>query len=164
MAEELLTGIKDTISLFELKLNEKVAELDQQDRVAVIRITTLPTPDNIVLSNPRGYYGIIFNGDDYVKDERVKSTTLVMKRNLMLGVISAIRFYDNPNAPVDNYPMIPGEYTELAMDVLSGVEVFNKRPSDERLIYPVRTELIFEHQGIWVYLTSMIIPLDFNKI
>ncbi len=59
--------------------------------------------------------------------------------------------------------MLPGDYVELAVNTLSGIEIFNNRPENERMIYPVRSELIDEDKGIWKYLVTFSIPLDFIK-
>lgn len=158
-----ISGIKDAFKLFEEKLGNASESLNQQDKVAVQRLITLPEP-GFTLPHPRGIFGILYIGDFFKDDENIKSTTLKMKDDLMIGVISAIRFYDNPNASIENYPMIPAEYTEIARNAVSGIEVLNNRPEYERMIKPVRTELVFEEKAVWVYLTTFSIPIDFIKI
>jgi len=160
MAETTITNIKDAFKLFEDNLKIAVATLAQQDQIGLERLSTL---DNYTLKHPRGVYGLIYNGDVYQRDELVKSNTVKMKEDLMIGVVSIIRFFDNPNASVSDYPMMPGEYPELAVDTLSGLEIFNNRPEYERRVIPVRTELVDETNGIWKYLTTFLIPRDFIK-
>lgn len=158
MPEVVINNIKEAIKLFEEKLNEAVNLLNQVDKISVDRVTALES------YNPRlsrGGFGIIFNGNNFAKDERIGGTSLIMKDDIYLGVISAIRFYETSTAPVDSYAMIPAEYTELAVNTLSGIEVWNKRPENERKIYPIRTELVDEENGLWKYMTTFCIPKDF---
>lgn len=167
MAEEL-SNLRDLFQLFETTLKEavngdgdQVEGLDQQERVDVEYLTTL---DGYVLKHPRGVYGLLFNGSNYARDERIKSNTVAMKHDVMIGVVSIIRFIQTPNAPLEDQPMMPFEYAELAVETISGIELWNNRPETERRIIPVRTELVDESNGIWKYLTTFSVPTDFYKV
>jgi hypothetical protein len=155
---ESITKIKNAFRLFEAKLNEAVAELNQKDQVGIERLTSI---ENYNLVHPRGVYGLMFNGDQYTKDERVRSNNVFMKRDMLIGVLSVIRFFENPGASIENYPMMPSEYTEIAINALSGIEVENNRPEYERKIIPLRTELVDQEKEVWKYLTTFSVPLDF---
>jgi len=104
---------------------------------------------------------LLFNGSQYSRDERIKSNAVIMKEDLMIGVVSIIRFYDVPGTEIDKLPMMPIEYAELAVDTMAGIEIENKRPEYERRIIPVRTELVDEDKGVWKYLTTFLVPRDF---
>jgi hypothetical protein len=84
-----------------------------------------------------------------------------MKDDTFIGIITVARFNTIQNQPIEKWQMLPMEYCELAVDALSGIEVWNKRPESEGKIYPVRIELIDETAGEWKYLTSFGVPLDF---
>jgi hypothetical protein len=155
---ESITKSRDAFKLFEEKLKAAVAELEQKDQVGIERLTSL---DNHNLVHPRGIYGIMFNGETYTKDERVRSNNLFMKRDMLIGVVSIIRFFENPGVAIETHPMMPSEYTEIAIDALSGIEVENKRPEYERKIVPVSTNLIEQEKEVWKYLTTFLVPLDF---
>jgi hypothetical protein len=157
MAEQI-TKIKDVFRLFEEKLKEAVAELEQHDQVAVERLTSL---ESYNLTHPRGVYGLMFNGDQYTKDERIKSNTLFMKRDMLIGVLSIIRFFENRGVSVENYTMMPSEYAEIAINAVSGIEVQNNRPEYERKIIPLHTELVDQEKEVWKYLTTFSVPLDY---
>lgn len=155
---ESITKIKDAFKLFEEKLKTAVAELDQKDQIGIERLTSL---ESYNLVHPRGVYGLMFNGDQYTKDERVRSNNLFMKRDMLIGVLSIIRFFENPGAAIENYPMMPSEYAEIAINAISGIEVENNRPEYERKIVPLRTELVDQEKEIWKYLTTFSVPLDY---
>ena len=155
---ESITKIKDAFRLFEEKLNEAVAKLDQRDQIGIERLTSL---ENYNLVHPRGVYALMFNGDQFTKDERVRSNNVFMKRDMLIGVVSIIRFFENPGVSIENYPMMPSEYTEIAIDALSGIEIENNRPEYERKIIPLRTELVDQEKEVWKYLTTFSVPLDF---
>jgi len=158
MSEVQLADIRAVFQLFEDKLKEASDTLDQQDQVPVMFLTTL---DMEALNPARGIYGILMNGNNFSKDEKIRGNALIMKDDLLIGVASVIRFISNPNVSIENQPMIPAEYTELAVNTISGIEVYNKRPEYERKIFPVRTELIDEAKGVWKYLTTFSVPRDF---
>ncbi len=160
MAETTIANIKDAFKLFEEKLNEAVATLQSTDRISVERVTHL---ESFEPRSARGGFGIIFNGSDFNKDPRVGGTALRMKNDLFIGVISMINFFEVMGEPIDKQPMMPFEYTELAVNTLSGIEVWNTRPETERKIYPIRTELVDEDRGRWKYLTTFGIPIDFTE-
>jgi hypothetical protein len=155
---ETITNIRDLFQLFETNLETAVGTLDQKDRIGFEYLKTL---DGYNLAHPRGVYGLLFNGAQYSRDERIKSNTIVMKNDLMIGVVSIIRYFDVPNAPLEDQPMMPVEYAELAVDTMSGIEIENNRPEYERRIIPVRTELVDEEKGVWKYLTTFSVPRDF---
>lgn len=158
MAEVVITKIRDAFKLFEDSLNAAVLTLDQQDRIVVERITTL---ENYKPRSARGGFGLMFNGSNFSKDPRIGGTSLIMKDDLFIGVVSAITHIDQMNEPIEKQPMLPAEYTELAVNTMSGIEIWNKRPETERKIYPVRSELIDEENGKWKYLTTFCVPRDF---
>lgn len=156
-----IENVRDAFKLFETKLKEASASLDQVDQVGFEILTTL---DGYNLTHPRGVYGLLFNGKQFLKRDDSKGNVVFMKQNLMIGVVSIIRFFDVKGADVDKMPMMPVEYTEVAEDVIAGIEVFNSRPEYERKIVPVRTELIDEEKGVWKYLTTFEIPKDFWEV
>ena len=159
MSEVTITNIKSAFKLVSEKLEEAVNKLDDRDKVSIDLATQV---DNYKPKLSRGGFGLLMNGNNFTKDERIKGSSLIMKDDLFIGVISTIRFFNTSNSLNDNLDrMIPAEYTELAVNTLSGIEVFNKRPEGERKIYPVRTELINEENGLWTYLTTFCIPRDF---
>ena len=158
MAEETIKNIKSAFKLFNDKLEEAVNKLDDGDKVSIDIATSI---ESYKPKLSRGGFGLLMSGNNFTKDERIKGPALIMKDDLFIGVISAIRFFNNSNSLNDQLDrMIPAEYPELAVTTLSGIEVFNKRPEGERKIYPVRTELFDEENGLWRYLTTFGIPRD----
>lgn len=167
MAEEVIVNIRDLYQLFETKLKlavngdgQDLEGLTQRDRIGFEYLKTL---DGYKLAHPRGVYGLLFNGSQYSRDERVKSNSVVMKNDVLIGVVSIIRYFDVPNAVLADQPMMPVEYAELAVDTMTGIEIENNRPEYERRIIPVRTELVDETDGVWKYLTTFSVPRDFLK-
>lgn len=154
----VISKSRDLFKLVEDKLNEAMSALDQKERVSVEFATTL---ENFTPKSARGGFGILFNGKNYSKDPRILGPSLIMKDDTFIGIITVARFNTIQNQPIEKWPMLPMEYTELVVDALSGIEVWNKRPENENKIYPVRTELIDETAGNWKYLTSFGVPLDF---
>jgi hypothetical protein len=166
LAEEI-SSVRDVFQLFEDGLKtavngdgDQIEGLDQRDRIGFEYLKTL---DNYKLAHPRGVYGLLFSGEQYSRDERIKSNVVIMKDDLMIGIVSIIRYFDVPGAPLEDQPMMPVEYAELAVDTMAGIEIENKRPEYERKIIPLRTELVDETDGVWKYLTTFIVPRDFIK-
>ncbi len=154
-----INKVSDAFNLFETTLKTAISSLENKDQIAVERLITL---DKYRLSHPRGTFGLLYNGAQYEQREDVKGGVVVMKRNMLIGVVSIIKFYDNSKAPISQYSnMIPSDYVEIATDALTGLEVDNKRSMNERKIFPVRDELVDEENGIWKYLTTFSIPVDF---
>jgi hypothetical protein len=156
----VINKARDVFQLFEEKLKEAVLSLDLKDQVG---FDILPTLDGYVLNHSRGIFGLLYNGEQYSKDERIRSDAVIMKNDLMIGVVSIIRFIGAAGTPIEKYPMLPMEYPELAVNTLSGIEIENKRPEYERKIIPVRTELVDEERGVWKYLTTFSVPRDFYE-
>ena len=153
-------NIKETLKVFEEALLEASSDLSQGNQVGVERLKSL---DSYTLSHPRGILGLLDQGSDYVRNENIKSGVVIMKRSLLIGVVSIIRFIDNPKQPLEKYDdiMMPSEYSETAIDAIAGIEVESTLPEWERKIIPVRTELVDETGGIWKYLTTFSVPMDF---
>ncbi len=158
MGQIAINKASDAIAIFESTLKDAVKQLDQTDQIAVERLTTL---DGYILKHPRGCFGLLYNGSSYEKDPNVKSSAVIMKRNILIGVVSIVRFFDNPNQTLDKFKMIPADYVDFATDNISGIEIFNERPEYERKIIPVKDELVDEEGGIWKYLTTFSVPADF---
>lgn len=163
----IVTNWRDAFQLVENTLNSVIRgeingipELTQQDKIAVEYLTTL---DGYKLVHPRGVYGILFQGSKPSKDDRIKSNSLFMKEDLIIGVVSIIRFIYVKDAAIDLQPKLPMEYAELAIKALSGIEIENNRPEYERKIYPLPTELVDETDGVWKYLTPFVVPRDFKE-
>ncbi|MCF8263612.1 MAG: Gp37 family protein [Melioribacteraceae bacterium] len=155
---ESISKNKDAFKLFKSKLETAIEGLNQGDKVEVER---LPSLDGYELTHPRGVFGLINSGGEYNQREDVGSSAVIMKHDLMIGVVSIIRFWDKKDSEIDDTIMYPDEYAELAVDAISGIKIENKRPESEQSIIPVRTELIDEDGGVWKYLTTFKVPIDF---
>lgn len=151
---------KDAVKLFRSRLKQAVDKLPFENKVGVQRLTTMRS----TITHARGIYGIMNEGSVYSETPQSNGGVVVMKHDLMIGVVSKIRFFDNPDEDVNDHLMTPDEYPELAVDTLAGIEVFNRRPHNENKIIPVKTELVEEETGIWTYLTTFSIPLDFIEV
>ncbi len=158
MAEETITKAKHAFKIFTEKLNEANLALDLQDRVSIERLTTTEGPPP---RHQRGIIGLIYSGDNFEKDPNTKGPSLIMKRDILIGVVPWIRYIDNPLLPIDETRKLPMDYVELAIDALSGIEVFNHRPQFENKVFPLRAELNDEKDGWWRYLITFSVPCDF---
>ena len=156
----VITKARDAFKIFEEKLKDASLTLDLKDQVGFDILSTL---DGYVLNHSRGIFGLLYNGEQYSKDERIRGSSVIMKDDLMIGVVSIIRFIGSPGTEIEKYPMLPMEYAELAVNTISGIEIENKRPEYERKIIPVRTELVDEERGVWKYLTTFSVPRDFYE-
>ena len=149
---------RELFKLVQDKLNTEILTLDQKERISVEFAATI---EDFKPKSARGGLGILFNGKNYVKDPRISGPSMIMKDDTFVGIILVAKFHTIQNQPIEKWPMMPMEYCELAVDALSGIEVWNKRPESEGKIYPVRIELIDETAGEWKYLISFGVPLDF---
>jgi hypothetical protein len=159
----VIDSVKSAFILFETELKNAVDTLDNLDKVFIMRLSQL---EGYTLPHSRGIYGLIYSGDEFVdRTDSIKSNVVIQKRNMLIGIVSHIKFFDNKTITLEqlatNNRMLPSDYVELAQDTLAGIEVINNRPEYERRIKPVRTTLVNEENGEWKYLTTFSIPLDF---
>jgi len=160
---ETITNIKEAFKCFEGALKTASSKLSQGNQISVERMKTL---DKFTLTHGRGTWGLLDSGSDYTRKEEIKGGPVFMKRSLLIGVVSVIRFLDNPKAGIENYDemMLPSEYAEAAIDALTGIEVESTLPEYQRKIIPVKTELVEETDGIWKYLTTFMVPMDYTEV
>jgi hypothetical protein len=158
MSEVIINKVSDAIKVIEDTLKVAVKDLDQTDQVSVERLATL---DGYLLKHPRGTIGLLYNGSGYEKRDDSRGNVIFMKRNILIGVVAIIRFFDNPQAGADRYKMMPSDYVDTITDAIAGIEVQNNRPEYERKMFPVRDELVDEENGVWKYLTTFSVPIDY---
>ena len=162
----IINTIKDAFSLFEEILREGVDNLTQGNKVALERMAAMPTSD-YTLKHPRGVFGIIHLGTNYNKKDGYNGRVVQLNQDMSLSVVSIIRFIDNGLSSVsdmERYGMLPAEYPELTVDLLSGIEIQSTRPAYDRRITPIKTELVDQVNGLWFYLTTFNIPKDFIEV
>lgn len=156
MEEVTINTTADAIKVIKEALESAVSLLTGNNKVGV---KLLPTIEDYKLTHVKGVLGIIYSGCKYIEDEDKKNSVVMRKRDILMGIVSIIRFHDDP-AEAKNI-MLPSDYPELAIDALAGIEVFNHRPAYENKIVPLSTELVNENGGVWQYLTTFSIPTDF---
>jgi len=159
-----INSITDVFDLFEKTLAEGVEKLQQADRVTVERLFSIPD-DNYMLKPPKGTYGIMNSGTNYSKRDSARVTQL--DQDILMSVVSIIRFTDNGMQTVDKvkrFGMMPAEYPDYAVDLLTGIEIFSTRPVADRKIIPIKTDLVNEKNGLWIYVTTFSVPKDFIEL
>ena len=159
----VINGITDVFELFEKKLAEGVEALPQSDRLGIERLATI---DGYNLIHSKGIFGIIYSGTQYEKKE-TNGRVVLLKQNELISVVSIIKFLDNGATVIDKakrFGMMPAEYPQKAVDIMTGIEISSTRAVNERRIIPIRTELVDEEKSIWKYITTFQVPLDFTEI
>jgi len=159
-----IDSITDVFELFEKTLADGVEKLGQSDKVTVERLFSIPD-DNYVLKPPKGTYGIMNSGTTYTKKDSARVAQL--NQDILMSVVSIIRFTDNGLQTVDKakrYGMMPAEYPDYAADLLTGIEIFSTRPVADRKIIPLKTDLVNEKNGLWIYVTTFTVPKDFIEL
>jgi|GEM_PF-2881269 len=165
MAEEneiVISNITEIFELFEARLTEGAASFKQSDKIAVERLTTLT---GYALKNVRGAYGIIYTGAQY-NDKEEKNRIVQLKHDILMSVVSIIRFIDNGLSieKAKRYGMMPAEYADKAVEILSGIPIFSHRAAYDRKIVPLKTELVDEADGVWRYMTTFRVPCEFTEV
>jgi hypothetical protein len=109
--------------------------------------------DNYKLNHPRGAVLVVYRGSNYIKKNI--NDFLAQDRDIEIGVIVIARNIKS----IANNSMSPDDYLDFVIDKLSGQVIDNKR--EEKKIYCKGDEFVDEENGVWTYLATFVVPIDF---
>lgn len=149
MMGNIINNISDALNLAEQELKKRADTLTMRDQVKVEQTASF---ENIRINGPKGTLFVSYLGGSH-KPTDMRNNAVVTKRDMQIGVLAYVRYFDEG--------MKPADYVDFIYNALSGIEIENRRAEYERKLYPIDDKLIEEANGEWKYLIRIGVPTDF---